>query len=121
MFFNDMLEIFSLPLGCLEPIIVHIQGCAGSGKSYLIKTLIEGVKYITEKRKVSIDPKQPTLVVGAPTNNAASIIDGKTIHSLLGFGFLDEEKSLHIWKQMDLKLKICHGILRMLASWYLMK
>ena len=93
MFFNDMLERFSLPLGCLEPILVHIQGCAGSGKSYLIKTLIEGVKYITEKRKVSIDPKQPTVVVGAPTNNAASIIGGKTIHSLLGFGFLDEESA----------------------------
>ena len=55
--------------------------------------MIEGVKYITEKRKVSIDPKQPTVVVGAPTNNAASIIGGKTIHSLLGFGFLDEESA----------------------------
>ena len=93
--FDDMIERYSIPLGVLEPLLLHIQGAAGTGKSFLLKTLINGVRYITEKRKISISPEQPTVVVGAPTNNAAFNIGGKTIHSLLGFGFTDEESNAY--------------------------
>ena len=48
-----------------------------------------------ERRKISISPEQPTVMVGAPTNNAAFNIGGKTIHSLLGFGFTDEETNTY--------------------------
>ena len=89
--FDDIVERFSLPLGHLEPLLLHINGAAGTGKSFLLKTLINGVRYVTEKRKLSINPEQPTVVVGAPTNNAAFHIGGNTIHSLLGFNFGDED------------------------------
>ena len=91
--FDDMVERYSVPLGILEPILLHIQGAAGTGKSFLLRTLINGIRYITERRKLSINPSQPTVVVGAPTNNAASHIEGQTIHSLLGFGFTDDEET----------------------------
>ena len=93
--FDDMVERYSIPLGVLEPLLLHIQGAAGTGKSFLLKALINGVRYITEKRKISISPEQPTVVVGAPTNNSAFNIGGKTIHSLLGFGFTDEETNAY--------------------------
>jgi hypothetical protein len=93
--FDDMVERYSLPLGILEPLLLHIQGAAGTGKSFLLRTLINGIRYITERRKISISPEQPTVVVGAPTNNAAFNIGGKTIHSLLGFGFIDEESNAY--------------------------
>ena len=91
--FDDMLERYSLPLGTLEPLLLHIQGAAGTGKSFLLRTVINGMKYVMEQKRTSISPDQPTVVVGAPTNNAAFNIGGKTIHSLLGFGFMDEENT----------------------------
>ena len=93
--FDDMVERYSLPLGILEPLLLQIQGAAGTGKSFLLRTLINGVRYITERRKLSISPEQPTVAVGAPTNNAAYNIGGKTIHSLLGFGFTDEDSNTY--------------------------
>ena len=93
--FDDMVERYSLPLGILEPLLLHIQGAAGTGKSFLLITLIDGVRYVIERRKISISPEQPTVMVGAPTNNAAFNIGGKTIHSLLGFGFSDEETNAY--------------------------
>ena len=93
--FDDMVERYSLPLGALEPLLLHIQGAAGTGKSFLLRALINGIKYVTERRKLSISPEQPTVVVGAPTNNAAFNIGGKTLHSLLGFRFTDEENNAY--------------------------
>ena len=93
--FDDMIERYSLPLGILEPLLLHIQGAAGTGKSFLLRTLINGIRYVTERKKISISPEQPTVMVGAPTNNAAFNIGGKTIHSLLGFGFTDEESNAY--------------------------
>ena len=69
-------------------LLVFIQhfhkGAAGTGKSFLLKTLINGIRFITERRKLSISPSQPSVFVGAPTNNAAFHIEGQTIHSILG-------------------------------------
>ena len=94
--FDDMVERYSLPLGILQPLLLHIQGAAGTGKSFLLRTLISGIRYVIERRKISISPEQPTVMVGAPTNMAAFNIGGKTIHSLLGFGFTDEDSNAYL-------------------------
>ena len=44
--FDDMVERYSLPLGILEPLLLQFQGAAGTGKSFLLRTLINGVRYI---------------------------------------------------------------------------
>ena len=54
---------------------VHIDGRAGTGKSYLINEV-----------KAAFDEKDIKYVVLAPTNKAARNIGGKTIHKWLGNG-----------------------------------
>ena len=66
-----------------RPIYLFLTGNAGTGKSYLLRTLIEAVKFI--KIKPGDDLQKPPVLVVAPTANAAFIIGGKTIDSALGF------------------------------------
>ena len=66
-----------------QPVYLFISGNAGTGKSFLVKLLIEAVKMI--KIKAGDDLKKPPVIVMAPTANAAFIICGKTIDSVLGF------------------------------------
>ena len=70
-----------------QPVYLFIAGNAGTGKSFLVKLLIEAVKLI--KIKAGDDLKKPPVIVMAPTANAAFIIGGKTIDSVLGFFPLD--------------------------------
>ena len=66
-----------------KPVYLFLSGNAGTGKSHLLKVLIEAVKFI--KIKPGVDLQKPPVVVMAPTANAAYIIGGKTIDSVLGF------------------------------------
>ena len=66
-----------------QPVYLFLAGNAGTGKSFLVKLLIEAVKFM--KIKPGDDLKKPPVLVMAPTANAAFIIGGKTIDSLLGF------------------------------------
>ena len=70
-----------------NPVYLFIAGEAGTGKSYLVKLLIEAVKII--KIKAGSDLQKPPVIVMAPTANAAFIIGGKTIDSVLGFSPVD--------------------------------
>ena len=66
-----------------NPFYLFLSGNAGTGKSYLLKLMIEAVKLI--KMKPGADLTKPPTLVMAPTANAAFIIEGKTIDSVLGF------------------------------------
>ena len=66
-----------------KPIYLFIAGNAGTGKSYLVKLMIEAVKLINIKAGKEL--QKPPVLVMAPTANAAFIIGGKTIDSALGF------------------------------------
>ena len=66
-----------------KPIYLFIAGNAGTGKSYLVKLMIEVVKLINIKAGKEL--QKPPVLVMAPTANAAFIIGGKTIDSALGF------------------------------------
>ena len=65
------------------PVFLYLGGNAGTGKSFLVNVLIEAVK--TMNIKAGDELKKPPLLVMAPTANAAGIIGGKTIDSVLGF------------------------------------
>ena len=66
-----------------KPFYLFLSGNAGTGKSFLVKIIIEAVKVI--KIKAGAELMKPPTIVMAPTANAAFIIGGKTIDSVLGF------------------------------------
>ena len=64
------------------PTYLYIAGEAGTGKSFLVKVMIEAIKHL--KLTPGLDLRKPPVLVMAPTANAAYIINGKTIESSLG-------------------------------------
>ena len=66
-----------------RPIYLFLSGNAGTGKSFLVKLLIEAIKLI--KIKAGDDLQKPPVIVMAPTANAAFIVGGKTIDSVFNF------------------------------------
>ena len=69
------------------PFYLWISGSAGTGKSTLLRSMIQAVKYL--KLNPQEELRKPTVVVGAPTANAAYIVHGKTIDSIFGFNPAD--------------------------------
>ena len=70
-----------------NPSYLFITGEAGTGKSHLIRVLIDAVKIINIKAGAEL--QKPSVLVMAPTANASLIIGGKTIDSALGFSPVD--------------------------------
>jgi hypothetical protein len=60
------------------PIQATIMGCGGTGKSYIINTLLTITRNMTRSNA--------TLFVGAPSGTAAFNVQGSTLHHLLGIG-----------------------------------
>ena len=78
--FDDFCERLQLDDG--SQLCVYIGGEAGTGKSYLLKLMLEIVKYLRMKSGAELN--KPASIVMAPTANTAYIIKGKTIESALG-------------------------------------
>ena len=57
-----------------ETIYLYIAGEAGTGKSFLLKIMIEIVKFL--RLKSGNELSKPSAIVMAPTANAAYIING---------------------------------------------
>ena len=66
-----------------QPVYLYVAGEAGTGKSYLVRLLIEATKLV--KTKAGDELRKPPVLVTAPTANAAFLVGGKTIDSALGF------------------------------------
>ena len=68
------------------PIWATIMGCGGTGKSYIINTILTIVRQITRSNS--------TLMVGAPSGTAAFNVQGSTLHLLLGIGVTRPEDNI---------------------------
>ena len=67
-----------------EPYHIYISGEAGTGKSYLMRVMMEAIKRLNVKPGRELD--KPSIISMAPTANAAYILkDAKTIDSALCF------------------------------------
>ena len=88
--FDDFTERMISPDMDENPVYLFLAGNAGTGKSYLVKLLIEAVKLI--KIKAGDELKKPPVIIMAPTANAAFIIGGRTIDSALGFNPMDSNR-----------------------------
>ena len=93
--FDDILERVTSTDVNEQPFYLFLTGNAGTGKSFLLKVLIEAVKH--SKITPGDDLKKPSMLVMAPTANAARIVGGKTIDSVLGFNPSD----VHHYSQLE--------------------
>ena len=72
------------------PFYLYIAGKAGTGKTFLIKTIIEASKLLLMKS--GDDLSKPTVLVMSPTASAARLIGGETIESALKFSRNDDSE-----------------------------
>merc|ERR1711911_552530 len=79
--FDDFVERLSDPADD-SPFYLYIGGEAGTGKSFLLKLMIQATNRLTKYSGQKLD--KPTSLVVAPTGVAAYIINGNTIDSAVG-------------------------------------
>ena len=58
-----------------NPFYNHLAGEAGVGKSFLVRVLIQAIKYL--KIRSGMDLDKPLVLTMAPTANAAFLVGGK--------------------------------------------
>jgi hypothetical protein len=78
-----------------KPLRAIIMGCGGTGKSFIINTIISIVQKMTQQNV--------TVQVGAPMGAAAFNLQGSTLHRLLGINVSHPEESLHETTKEQLK------------------
>ena len=88
--FDDVLERMVSDDINEKTFYLFITGNAGTGKSHLVQILSEAIKSV--KLKSGVDLKKPSILITAPTANAAFIIGGRTIDSVLGFSPSDQKR-----------------------------
>ena len=79
--FDDLVERV-MDVNNSDPFYLYIGGEAGTGKSYLLKLLMEAARRIPKMSGQELD--KPQYLAMAPTGVAAYIIQGSTIESALG-------------------------------------
>jgi hypothetical protein len=70
-----------------EPLRMYLAGMAGTGKSQVLKSLIQYFKCRDEGYR---------LMIVAPTGNAAALLGGSTYHSSLGINDYNEKNALNL-------------------------
>ena len=78
--FNDFVERINDTT--IDPFYLYIGGEAGTGKSFLLKLMIEAVKLLPKHSGQDLD--KPHFITLAPTGVAAYLVNGTTIESGLG-------------------------------------
>ena len=79
--FDDIMERETSTDVDKQPYFVYIAGAAGTGKSHLLRILLEGVKQVNVKSGAELE--QPSILAMAPTANSAYLVGAKTIESAL--------------------------------------
>ncbi len=78
-----------------KPLQEIVMGCGGTGKSFIINTIISIVQKVMQQND--------TIQVGAPTGAAAFNIQGSTLHRLLGINVSQPEELLRETTREQLK------------------
>ncbi len=68
------------------PFHATVVGCGGTGKSYIINTILTIIRKLTKRNT--------TILVGAPSGAAAYNVQGSTLHHLLGIGISRPEDNI---------------------------
>ena len=81
-----------------KPLRATIMGCGGTGKSFIINTIISIIRQLTQKNS--------SIQVGAPTGSAAFNVEGSTLHRLLGINVSRPEESMSETTKEQLKKQL---------------
>lgn len=81
-----------------KPMRATVMGCGGTGKSYIINTIIGMVRSMTSSNN--------TVQIAAPSGAAAFNVQGSTLHNLLSLGVSHPEKPLTEKKKENLKKQL---------------
>ncbi len=81
-----------------KPMRATIMGCGGTGKSYIINTIIGMVRELTNSNN--------TVQVAAPSGAAAYNVQGSTLHRLLALGVNNPENPMSEMKKNRLKAQL---------------
>jgi hypothetical protein len=74
------------------------MGCGGTGKSFIINTIISIIRQLTQKNS--------SIQVGAPTGSTAFNVEGSTLHCLLGINVSRPEESMSETTKEQLKKQL---------------
>ncbi len=69
-----------------KPLRATVMGCGGTGKSFIINTIISIVWKLTQKNS--------SIQVGAPLGSTAFNVQGSTLHCLLGINVSHPDESM---------------------------
>ncbi len=77
------------------------MGCGGTGKSYIINTLLTIIRDLTRSNA--------TLLVGAPSGTTAFNVQGSMLHHLLGIGVSRPDDNIvqKVQEKLQSQLKKC--------------
>lgn len=81
-----------------KPLRATVMGCGGTGKSFIINTIISIIRKLTQRNS--------SIQVGAPTGSAAFNVQGSTIHRLLGINVSRPEESMSETTKEQLKKQL---------------
>ena len=79
--FDDIMERETSTDVDKQPFFVYVAGAGGTGKSHLLRALLEGVKQVNVKSGSELE--KPSILAMAPTANSAYLVGAKTIESAL--------------------------------------
>ena len=88
-----------------EPIRTFISGCAGTGKSHLIKAIYQAA--IKTLRPEAENPDDTVCLLTAPTSPAAYNINGQTLHSAFSLPLHGLDPSISQSRLSRLRNKLC--------------
>ncbi len=82
-----------------SPFRATIMGCGGTGKSYIINTILTIIRNMTRS--------YANLLIEAPSGSAAFNVQGSTLHHLLGIGVARPEDNItkKVQEKLQSKLK----------------
>ena len=81
-----------------KPLRATVIGCGGTGKSFIINTIISIIRKLTQRNS--------SIQVGAPTGSAAFNVQGSTLHRLLGINVSRPEESMSETTKEQLKKQL---------------
>ena len=110
--FYDIAERMVIEEDNSDPFYLYVAGEAGTGKSFLLRLLIEFMNRIPKRSGHELD--KPASITVAPTGVAAYLVNGSTIESALGINPQKRRNFIHPSHSTNSRLRFTYDLLRLI-------